>query len=469
MSVAAFNKQILREKIIIYLDLTSKYLSRKELVKSLTSFTKSKLKNNPHQVFSVFFFNKEGEPEIFENIEDPKEMKKKLDEATKKRSMDVNNFENGLFFCLSGIASSFLEQAITFRVLVVSDKASAKNSEYMDALMNLVETVRTFPTFIDIIRIGDQRIYSDDVKLRVISTITSGGLFYVTNEEELNESLRGLVKNKVLPDLRPEGGQAIDPQHQAYYQDLAMDLEIPKIHQLQNLSCTLCNGKICQYCNDIKDSLGTCPSCGAGLHECCAALYSWTYNIGIKNIFRCPKCNTILKLDERRVYEINGESLPGEFEEDIPLDAEDETWNPEIEEESAQTVQEPTMNETESSSTDIEIISQEKANPTSTEEESDMEQKVQKVGGFFGPKITIKKRNVTSGEEEEEKTEITPPAPTVPEKKVETPDPQEVRARLAARRNKKRTSGPKIIVCPVCSSYIKPGVKTCEKCGCPIR
>ena len=180
--------QILREQIIIYLDLSSKIISKKELTKAIDIFVRSKYEVNPHHQFSVFFFNEDQSPEIIENLNQPKLVKKAIEQAYKERAESSNFFENGLFFCLSSIAAAFLKQAITFRVVVISDLPSSKSDDYTEALMNLVETVRTFPTFIDIIRIGNQRLYKDDVKLRLISTLTNGGLFYVESAKEMQDS-----------------------------------------------------------------------------------------------------------------------------------------------------------------------------------------------------------------------------------------------------------------------------------------
>ena len=124
-------KQIIREKIVIYLDLSSKIIVKKDLVKAIELFVEAKYESNPHHTFSIFYFKEGGEPVIHENLDKVKIIKKTLEGAWKERTKGENYFENGLFFCLSGIAATFLEQAITFRVLVISDLPSKKNSDYM--------------------------------------------------------------------------------------------------------------------------------------------------------------------------------------------------------------------------------------------------------------------------------------------------------------------------------------------------
>ncbi len=188
---------------------------------------------------------------------------------------------------------------------MISDLPSNKDAEYTEALMNLVETVRTFPTFIDIVRYGQQHLYKDDVKLRIISTVSAGGLFYCANVKQLQETLMGLVNNKILPDLLPTGGQSIDISKKGYYENLALNLQ--PLEPDEALLCRLCSSAVCNFCNSDGDQPKKCPNCGKQFHECCAAMYSWKKNIGFKHIFRCPECHTLLKLDEEVVYKLNGE------------------------------------------------------------------------------------------------------------------------------------------------------------------
>ncbi|UYP46344.1 hypothetical protein NEF87_002629 [Candidatus Lokiarchaeum ossiferum] len=442
-----FSTKIIREKIIIYLDLSSKVISKKNLLKNINSFVIAKFESNPHHDFSIFYFKEGGEPVIQDGLISSKSVKQAIEIAYDERSNTSNYFENGLFFCLSGIASSFLAQAITFRIIVFSDLPSEKNTQYMDALMNLVETVRTFPTFIDIIRIGDERLYSDDVKLRIITTLTNGGLFYINSAKNLKEALAGLVHNKILPDLRSEGGQSISDQHKLYYMDLSLELNQPPIHQRLKLKCNLCEDGLCQYCNNSSDLLKTCPSCGIALHECCSALYSWNYNIGMKNIFRCPSCGSLIRLDEKTVYRVNGV----EFLNEIGENTKEKTLEPEEIEESwkPESIQKPKPIKIPSSIGRQTSNHETKRKPLKTKM------------GLFGPRPVPSNRDVEFNPTIENKDDslIKPE----PQKKITV-------AELRLRREKRRESTKsQVVVCPVCSSYAKPGTVKCPKCGCPIR
>ncbi len=323
------------EIIIIYLDLATKILSKKEIIKTIDQFVKEKQKRITQCTFSAFYFKEDDSPYLTEEVTEPKELLNQIQREWKKRETEKSHFENGLFYCLSFLAAKATKKAANYRIIVISDTPSTKNAEYTQALMGLVETVRTFPTFIDIIRIGDGEndMYPDDVKLRIISTITSGGVQYANTSKEFKATLLGLAKNKTLPDLRVEGGQEIEADQKAYYENLAKELY--EMEDTDQGACIICSKPVCDYCQDPTD-LRKCPNCGGILHSCCAALYSWKYNIGMKNIFRCVSCEALIKMDEALVYEINGEELPStgimtpeELEEQM---AEEETWTPTAEE-----------------------------------------------------------------------------------------------------------------------------------------
>ncbi len=74
-------------------------------------------------------------------------------------------------------------------------------------------------------------------------------------------------------------------------------------------SCSLCKEDVCPFCGDGQDAPYVCPSCGITFHDCCAARYSVQNNIGIKYIFRCPNCTTLLKVDPESVMNLGSEQV----------------------------------------------------------------------------------------------------------------------------------------------------------------
>jgi len=465
--------QIKNESLIFYLDLASKkaILSKKNLSQSISSFLTEKLNKNPKTVFSIFYYKDDSTPFLSEEMQDIKELTDIIQNDWKNRKVAESNFENGLFYCLSFLAGKAVQGEGTFRVICISDLPSKKSAEYAEALMDLVEAVRTFPTFIDIIRVGKEDMYPDDVKLRIVATISSGNLFYVSGPKDFKATFMGLAKNKILPDLRDEGGQEIDEDKKKYHENLAKNLVELKESDIK--ICMLCSKEVCDFCNDPVDVLKKCPNCNKSFHECCGALFSWKFNIGLKYIFRCPECGTLLKMDEELVHEINGEPLGEKIltQEELEEVVQEETWSPEEMEE--QTKIEPEI-EKDPLAIEFERVTGKEAFSKGKEtkdykewkhDREELNKEMDKIDekqakkmayrpmGYFGARPTPVKTKKT---EEIEKPKI------VEEKKVPAG------SALARRRAKNRNNGAtRNILCSVCGNRIKPKEKFCSKCGSP--
>ncbi|MHA1521846.1 MAG: hypothetical protein ACTSRK_16845 [Promethearchaeota archaeon] len=446
------SKTSLAESIVFYLDLSTDNLSKKQLFKGIEQFVKDKLDKIANSSFSCFYFLKENVPFLSEEMTDSKLVKNQINDDWKNRELSQSNFENGLFYCLSFLAQKAAKKAGNYRVIVITDTPSQKSSEYAEALMELVETVKNFPTFIDIIRIGKKERYSDDVKLRIISTLTSGGLFYAQNDKDFRGKFIALAKNKVLPNLREEGGQEIDPDKKIYYENVAQQL-IPS--KTGSGTCVICGKDLCEYCNQTNDKL-ECQICGKAYHECCGALYSWKKNIGLKNIFRCVSCGGLVKLDERTVYEINGETFPDD-EVKITPEAleekmeEEETWSPDEKEEE---IPEETL---ETTSEGLEA-------PIAEDNGTKQNGKFKVRMGLFGPTPVGLNKDGDDNGAEEKKSASAP----VPEEKVLSSEEKAAMARKKlAERRKTRKSNTGIQICRVCSKRLKPNEKICPNCGSP--
>jgi hypothetical protein len=306
------------EDIIFYLDLTEKKFNKKDLIKALSDFIRQKQPLNPTGTYGLFVFESGKTPSFTSDLNGPKEIEDLIDKEWKAREMEESYFENGLFFCLSHIANSFIRSdARNLRVIVISDTPSNPgDTDKVQALVGLVEKFHYFPAFIDIIRIGNEKFYPDDVKLRIVTATANGGLFYVEDEKGLRDTLvQGLVKRKTLETLTPLGGtRFIEPEHHAFFANMASQLVTPPPGP--NKSCSLCKGDICPFCGDPQDAPYACPGCGITYHDCCAARYSIQNHIGIKYIFRCPNCTTLLKVAPETVANLDQttaeQNKPGE-------------------------------------------------------------------------------------------------------------------------------------------------------------
>ncbi|MHA1646253.1 MAG: hypothetical protein ACTSVU_09115 [Promethearchaeota archaeon] len=446
------------EIIIFFIDLSGKILSKKDLIKNFVQFAKEKQKKIPDSTFRFFFYKKGDVPFLTEETKDLKELEEQIKNNWEFREIGTSFFENGLFYCLSTLAGQAVAKAGNYRVIVVSDTPSKKGSEYAQALMELVETIRNLPTFIDIIRVGESERYSDDVKLRIISTLTSGGLFYVSDKKEFKSTILGLAKNKTLPSLRDEGGQVIDEDKKAYYEKISFALVPVKNYKENKTPCVICEKLKCEYCGDEKD-LYQCPKCGAIYHSCCAGLFSWNVNIGLKHIFRCTSCQALIKLDEELVYEINGEALPEtEIEEKIN-ETEEETWKPKKDKKTKKKVKKET----------------EKDGKSEKSKKKPKKEKPKVRMGLFGLEYNkdLNEEKPKTGKETKDKKEEKTKKVTKklanqkePSKTSDAVKKSSARKRLAERRKTKNSSNG-IRICKICSHRLKPGETVCPNCGSP--
>lgn len=293
------------ENIIFYLDIVGDLLKKKDITKLLVNFIKIKKEKNPQTKFGIMLVNSEGSPDYLGDQTDPDPLIKKIEEEWKSRETKESFMENGLFFALSQIAGKSISLQADHRIIVLSDLPSNKSEEYHDALFELITNVRFLPTYIDIIRIGKERFYPDDVKLRIITSTTNGGLYYVDNSKTLWETLELLTQNKQLIDLnQPEGKIYINEENQKFYENLASFLLTPEAGETG--ICILCKKETCdgfapEYCGFLK-----CYNCNSFFHEAHVAIYSFEKNIGLPHVFRCPNCDVLLKIEEERALKING-------------------------------------------------------------------------------------------------------------------------------------------------------------------
>ena len=477
------------ESIMIYLDITGDSISKKEVAKSIQKFAEEKLKINSDTSFGFILFEDDGNPFVIEETKNVKDLAEIILKSWKSRNKQ-SFLENGLMYCLSVHAEKARTRQGTYRILVISDSPSNANSELEDAILRLVEIVRTFPTFIDIIRIGRQRFYKDDIKLKLITTTSSGGLFYGENEKDLLGILKGLAKNKKLPDLLPEDGQSVDPSHKLYYESLAFPLEE---HADPNAICSICQEVHCNYCNNTGDLPKQCPQCGINYHECCAALYSWKNNIGLKHIFRCKNCGTLIKLNEHSVYIINNEKPPKEIEYDAetldhifgPTGPEGQARSEEYflpPQESEEATLSETLNEIntavqESAESSAEVPSSDAVQKGDQEQtpplKSSSGKKIKYVRTMFGtlqPVIEgdnneIKVEDESDGQKQDSQEQAPPAKPEIAASEEKKQAEESEKNREIERRRERK---PRIKICSFCSSYVKPTDKVCPKCLNPI-
>ncbi|MBY9018641.1 MAG: VWA domain-containing protein [Candidatus Lokiarchaeota archaeon] len=353
------------EEFIFYVDLSKDFIKKKNLIKSITAFSKEKEKFQSVCTFGLIMFQKEENLITIYDQPDTELILKVINDKWESREKNTSFLENGLFEVLAYIFTKSKENRKNYRVIVFSDTPSGLPEEYHNALYNLLLKAKYFDAFIDIIRVGDEKFFSDDVKLKVMASETKGGVFYCNDPKLLQDILNSLIQNKtefsvILPE---EDDQFLD-EDKLFYEKLAVDLITLDAEEEE--ICTICTKELCPICEAHSDEIHKCFNCDAKYHLCCAAKHSITNNIGFKHIFRCIQCDTLLKLDEEFVELIYEEENEEEFEE--PEKKDELLELDEIEFEDGEEQEETEYSE---------------------ESEETVTKKV-KIGGFFGQEIEIK-------------------------------------------------------------------------------
>jgi hypothetical protein len=380
------------EEFIFYIDLITDFVKKKNLIKGIGTFIKEKAKFHSQSSYGLLIFQNDDNPvtlydevdfEIFTDI-----VNEKWETREKKRSL----FENGLFEILAYIFRKSKESRKNYRVIIISDTASTLSEDYHNALYDLLIKAKKFNTFIDIIRIGGEKFYNDDVKLKVVTSETHGGVLYCNDVKSFLNILMSLVQSKSeFNVVHPETSSKILEEDKIFYEKLAVDLI--SLDSEDEEKCDICQKEVCPICSAYSDEVHKCFNCNAKYHACCAAEYSISNNIGFNHLFRCIQCDTLLKLDEDYVEMI--------YEEEYEEQQEQELATPEIVEEG---IEEEYLEENPTEEQLIEedyehvVIGEGILNPDNLKSPPSLNKphpditptKKVRVGGFFGQEVRVK-------------------------------------------------------------------------------
>jgi len=360
------------EEFIFYIDLISDFLKKKSLMKAINSFIKEKDKFNALSSYGVVIFQKNENPINEYDIKDSDSVLNAINDAWGTRETAQSYLENGLYEILAYIFRKSRESRKNYRVIIISDTPSKLSEDYYNALYDLLIKAKKFSAFIDIIRVGNEKFYEDDVKLKIISSETHGGMFYCQDEKLLQNILGALVQNKKeFKVIKTDEIDHVLAEDKVFYERLAVDLI--SLSPDDEEICTICEQELCPICEAHSDEIHKCFNCSAKFHSCCGAKYSLAKNIGFHHIFRCPQCETLLKLDEEYVNMVYEEELEEEY--------------PEIETERV-IPPEPEELEYEQEQFEEEISPEGLNSPAPPSEDT----KKVMVGGFFGKEIEIKSK-----------------------------------------------------------------------------
>jgi len=456
------------EDVFFYLDLTKDFLKVKEVIKAVKYYIAEKNKINIKGHYGLLIFQEEGNPIFITGKKDSDIIENTIQENWKTRPKKQSFFENGLFYIFSYIAETIKKKSKYNRIIIITDTPSDLSDDYTEALFNLVSKIKVFPTFIDIIRVSEkeERFFKDDVKLNILVSDTKGGIFYIFDKKDFIPTIKKLVKSKQVVSTFENQPARIKIKKDDYhfYSHLAKSLKPAPLSDVGS-KCHFCQEEICPCCADLNDKLLICEECDTKFHKCCVTNYTIQHNIGIPHIFRCPKCDILLKINQDDIvspYDEKMESAEGyiETEEIQPdqLKGERITTSDYLE------IEEPLEERKEMADT-IKI------------EESEAEQKAIRIGGFFGRYYEVKKegdklvyqKTAKPNNSINDSQKVTKNSKIIAEpklKKVEIPQfwkPLEERDKNGT--DKERSS---FFLCPGCGTHINDKDKdrhSCPYCG----
>ncbi len=445
------------EDVFFYLDLTKDFVKVKEVIKAVKYYIAEKNKINIKGHYGLLIFQEKGNPIFITGKKDSEIIENTIQENWKTRPKKQSFFENGLFYIFSYIAETIRKKSKYNRIIIITDTPSDLSDDYTEALFNLVSKIKAFPTFIDIIRVSEQeeRFFKDDVKLNILASDTKGGIFYIFDKKDFIPTIKKLVKSKQLVSTFEDQIARIKIKKDDYYfySHLAKSLKPAPLSDV-GLKCHFCQEEICPCCANINDKLLICEECGTKFHKCCVTNYTIQHNIGIPHIFRCPKCDILLKINQDDIvspYDEKMESAEEYIEESI----------------------------TASDYLEIEESLEEKKEITDTTkiEESEAEQKAIRVGGFFGTYYKVKKegdklvyqKTAKPNNSMNDSQKVTKSSKIIAEPKLKKVDiPQYWKPLEKQDRSSTDKGRPSFFVCPGCGIHINGKDKdrhSCPYCG----
>ncbi len=456
------------EDVFFYLDLAKDILKKKELSKAIEYYISEKNKSNIQGHYGFLLFQQQGNPIFITDKKDSNIIINAIEENWKTRPKKESFFENGLFYIFSYIAETVRKKSQFNRIIIITDTPSDLSEDYTEALFGLVSKIKTFPTFIDIVRISEgQRFFTDDVKLNILANDTKGGIFYVSDKKEFLPLIKKLVKSKQLISTFEDKPDKIKINKEDYffYSHLAKKLK-PIGSDEVGLRCSLCKEEICPVCMEVGDKPVICEECKTPFHNCCITNYTIQYNIGIPHIFRCPKCDILLQIEQDEIVQ------PFNSEEQSVYDYLEKERTPKsipVRDTEKIEIKQQISNET---SLDVKTPSRTTENGSNLQKTNTI-----RIGGFFGKVYTVRKdgnrliyektdKPFTFNDNLQEKNDLLKNDQQIVQENQNVPQiwkPSKSKNEQVEDRDKYL-----FIICPECGKQVKnqiQGINKCPICG----
>jgi len=284
----------LSEDTLIFNALTPNITDMKKFYDALEHFMKIKKENDASDRFNVIIFQDYGPNYLNDFTLNPENILMAL--KTLESTIYPANIAGGIFVAITFIIEVYKRiSQKAFRLVILSDSGTFKiPDKYMPVLENLIDKVKDMPFYIDIVRI-DTDDPAEDRKLMELATRCYGNVHEINDLRDLDSILEVLALKREIPQesFYDAEKKIIPKTDQPFYINLADE----PINYSKAEKCSIC------FQMDDKE-LVQCPECEAIAHKSCFAQWADNSNIGIINVFRCPHCYNLLKLNKNYINKV---------------------------------------------------------------------------------------------------------------------------------------------------------------------
>jgi hypothetical protein len=291
------------EDTIIALDFDPKNVNMRMVKGGLKAFFEKKHAADKSDRFNLVLFH--GNPSYLEDFTFKFEYILSLIDEDPQHINTVP-VENVIFMCLTFLIEVFKKVGQKFfRIIILTDQDTKPvTKEFM--VQDLLDITKEMPVYIDIVRLNVKQGQEDEneMKVRSIIKMSKGGeLIYVPKPKKLLDTIMEELAEKKFNEAdiwEEELEIKIPDKHASFYENISEDVKI--VEAPGDMKCMACFKTV-----GDSNMLFKCAVCGnAVMHERCWAFWSKTANIGVRNVYRCPICFSLLKMPREFIEDVLG-------------------------------------------------------------------------------------------------------------------------------------------------------------------
>ncbi|TXT60535.1 MAG: hypothetical protein BAJALOKI2v1_100082 [Promethearchaeota archaeon] len=290
------------EDTIIFNALTPEITQMDYVYESIEEFCKFKKEKDRSDRFNIIIFQDDGPNYLEDFTLNPEHILIVL--RSLEPVMIQANVAGGIMTAITFIIDVYKKiSEKVFRLIILTDSKSKRIPEkYIPVLEHLIDKVKDMPFFIDIIRIEVDEP-EEDKKLMNLANRCHGNIHEINDIRGLTSIMEVLSLKREIPEESfLQGNQYVIPkENRSFYENLADNL-LPL--ETNEISCSIC------FQEDEKEMV-KCPRCETAAHKVCWANWASSSNIGIPNVFRCPNCYNLIRLDKRFVEMVKYQKIVG--------------------------------------------------------------------------------------------------------------------------------------------------------------